>query len=92
MDGIVAQNGVVVTDEMIAGWEASLERDEWPEGWENVGEVVDGKLPTASETVTLSIKIPASMKRIIESEAKSEGKTTSAYVRGLIADSLMAIA
>lgn len=72
MDGIVAQNGVVVTDEMIAGWEASLERDEWPEGWENVGEVVDGKLPTASETVTLSIKIPASMKRIIESEAKSE--------------------
>ena len=28
MKGIVAENGKVVTDEMIAGWESALERDE----------------------------------------------------------------
>ena len=38
MKGIVAENGKVVTDEMIAGWESALERDEWPSGWVNVGE------------------------------------------------------
>ena len=43
MDGIVAENGKVVTDEMIAGWESALERDEWPSGWVNVGDVVDGR-------------------------------------------------
>ena len=36
MNGIVAENGKVVTDEMIAGWESALERDEWPSGWVNV--------------------------------------------------------
>jgi hypothetical protein len=39
------ENGKVVTDEMIAEWEGVLERDEWPNGWANVGEVVEGKLP-----------------------------------------------
>ena len=57
MNGIVAENGKVVTDEMIADWESALERDEWPSGWVNVGEVVEGKLPKAvPETVTLSLK------------------------------------
>ena len=45
-----------------------------------------------TDAVTLSVKIPAPMKRVIDNEAKSEGKTTSAYVRGVLADSLMAIA
>lgn len=44
MTRIVAENGVVVTDEMIAGWESALERDEWPSDWDNVGEVVEGRL------------------------------------------------
>lgn len=44
MNGVVAENGKVVTDEMIAGWESALERDEWPSGWVNVGEIVEGKL------------------------------------------------
>ena len=39
------ENGKVVTDEMIADWESALERDEWPSGWVNVGEIVEGKLP-----------------------------------------------
>lgn len=42
------ENGKVVTDEMIADWEGALERDEWPNGWVNVGEIVEGKLPKAS--------------------------------------------
>lgn len=93
MNGIVAENGKFVTDEMIARWEDSLERDEWPSGWVNVGEIVEGKLPASlSDAVTLSVKIPAPMKKVIETEAERKGKTTSAYVRGVLADSLMAIA
>lgn len=90
MGGIVAENGQVVTDEMIEGWESALERDEWPSGWVNVGEVVDGRLPKSTpETVTLSIKVPSAMRRAIETEAKSRGTTTSAYVRGVLARALM---
>lgn len=44
MNEVVAKNGKVVTDEMISGWESALERDEWPSGWVNVGEIVEGKL------------------------------------------------
>ena len=90
MSGIVAENGQVVTDEMIEGWESALERDEWPAGWVNVGEVVEGRLPKSTpETVTLSIKVPSAMRRAIETEAKNRGTTTSAYVRGVLARALM---
>ena len=93
MDGIVAENGKVVTDAMIAGWESALERDEWPSGWVNVGDVVDGRLPKAApETVTLSLKVPAAMKRALEREAKAEGKSTGAFARGILADGLMSMA
>jgi hypothetical protein len=93
MSGIIAENGKVVTDEMIAEWEGALERDEWPSGWVNVGEVVEGRLPkSATETVTLSLKVPAAMKRALEREAKAEGKSTGAYARGILAEGLMAIA
>ena len=92
MDGIVAENGKVVTDEMIADWESILERDEWPSGWVNVGDVIDGRLPKAApETVTLSLKVPAAMKRALEKGAKAEGKSTGAYARGILADGLMSI-
>ena len=78
MKGIVAENGQVVTDEMIEGWENALERDEWPAGWMNVGEIVEGRIPKAApETVTLSIKIPAAMRRAIDAEAKSSGDVTA---------------
>lgn len=89
MSGIIAENGKLVTDEMIADWESSLESDKWPEGWTNVGEVIEGRLPSATDTVTLSVKIPAAMKRAIDAEAKNEGLSTSAYVRGMLAGSLM---
>ena len=45
VNGIVAEDGKVVTDEMIAEWESALERDEWPSGWVNVGDVLEGSLP-----------------------------------------------
>ena len=93
MSGIVAENGKVVTDGMIASWESALDADKWPSGWENVGDVVEGRLPTPlSDSVTLSVKIPAPMKRVIEHEAESHGLTTSAYVRGVLADALMTTA
>lgn len=58
-----------------------------------LGEIVEGKLPKAApETVTLSLKVPAAMKRALEKEAKAEGKSTGAYARGILADGLMAIA
>lgn len=92
MNGIVAENGKIVTDEMIAGWESALERDEWPSGWVNVGDIIDGKLPKgAPETVTLSLKVPAVMKRALEKKAKENGKSMGAYARGILADGLMAI-
>lgn len=43
--GIIAENGEVVTDEMISGWEEALGRDEWPNGWANVGEIVEEEPP-----------------------------------------------
>ena len=90
MSGIVAENGQLVTDEMIEGWESALERDEWPSGWKNYGEIVEGRLPKSTpDTVTLSIKIPAAMRRALEDKAKIDGKTTSAFVRGVLARALM---
>ena len=41
---IIAENGKVVTDEMIENWEICLEKDEWPQDWTNVGEIFEGKL------------------------------------------------
>ena len=93
MSGIVTENGRFVTDEMIAEWENALDRDEWPSGWMNVREAVEGGLPKdAPEMATLSFKVPASLKRALEKEAKAEGRSTSAYVRRLLAAGLMSIA
>lgn len=45
----IAPNGQEITDETIAGWEAALDRDEWPSGRESVGEVTDGRLPGSKD-------------------------------------------
>lgn len=90
MNPIIASNGVPVTDEMINKWEEVLESDQWPEGWQNYGEVIEGKLPNSmNDSVTLSVKIPAPLKHRIDDNAKSEGKSTSSYIRGLLIKSLM---
>ncbi len=90
MKEITANNGQTVTDEMIEGWACALDNDMWPSGWKNVGDIVEGVPKTAStNTETLSIKIPAAMKVAITKNAKDSGQTTSAFVRGLIENSLV---
>ncbi len=49
---IISENGKVVTDEMIENWEACLEKDKWPQGWTNVGEIFEGKLPKSSVKIS----------------------------------------
>ena len=45
MADIKAANGTVVTEQMLDSWSSALDRDEWPEGWANKGEVVYGRPP-----------------------------------------------
>ena len=39
----ISENGKIVTDGMIENWEACLEKDKWPQGWTNVGEIFSQK-------------------------------------------------
>ena len=91
MAAIRAANGQLVTDEMIDTWCESLDRDEWPSDWVNVGDVVHGKPPVESDSsVVLSVKIPVGMKRAIETRAENRGVSTSAVARGLLGNGLLA--
>ncbi|MBQ9001499.1 MAG: hypothetical protein IJ087_06565 [Eggerthellaceae bacterium] len=90
MAKVIAENGVAVTEEMIASWCEALDADEWPKGWHNVGKAIDGKPPSQSATETISIKVPLAMKSAVDREARNNGISTSAYLRNLIAGSLMA--
>lgn len=87
----IAANGQEMTEEMIDRWCESYEKGEFPEGEHTVGSVVLGRPPLSSgeATVTLSVKIPAGMKKAIDKEAKNEGVSSSAYVRSILADSLI---
>ena len=90
MSDITAIDGKVVTDKMINEWSNALDNDKWPSGWRNVGEIVEGLPKTSSaNTETLSIKIPASMKIAVTKSAQDSGQTTSAFVRGIIENSLV---
>lgn len=37
-------DGRSVSDEMIEKWTEALDNDEWPEGWVNVGDIIEGAL------------------------------------------------
>lgn len=90
MAAIRTASGQLVTDEMIDAWCESLDRDEWPSDWVNVGDVVHGKPPIdLGESVVLSVKIPLGMKRAIENRAKDRGVSTSAVARELLEDGLL---
>jgi hypothetical protein len=43
-EDITSSDGIVVADEKITEWETALENDEWPEDWENIGDVIEGTL------------------------------------------------
>lgn len=58
MSGIVAENGQLVTGEMIECWESALEHDEWPSGWKNCGEIVEGRLPNIAIEATSDTGYP----------------------------------
>lgn len=93
MSGIIAANGQVVTDEMIDSWSEALDKDEWPSGWKTIGTPIDGAPSDATmSSETLSIKVPSYLKSAIEREAKAEGKSTSAFVRTVLADKLVTLA
>lgn len=93
MSEIKASNGKVVTEEMISSWSAALDNDEWPEGWHNVGDVVEGKPRVQAEkSVVMSYKLPESLKRAAEREAKKAGMSTSAYARLALEEKLVGVA
>jgi hypothetical protein len=90
MDAIKTSNGQPVTEEMLDTWSSALDRDEWPNGWTNKGEIVVGRPPLSAEgSAVLSVKIPVAMKRAIEKEAKNGGISTSDYVRSILASELL---
>jgi hypothetical protein len=90
MEAIRSADGREVTEQMLSGWAAALDRDEWPEGWANIGGVVAGRPPLSAEgSAVLSVKVPPSMKRTIEEAARQEGVTTSDFVRSLLASGLL---
>ncbi|WP_172135145.1 ribbon-helix-helix protein, CopG family [Adlercreutzia sp. ZJ473] len=91
MATIRTASGQLVTDEMVDTWCESLDCDEWPNGWVNVGDVVHGKPPVdLGESVVLSVKVPVGMKRAIEARAESRGVSTSAAARELLENGLLA--
>lgn len=88
---IKGANGKLITDELLDTWSEALDNDEWPQGWENAGDVIYGKPPLSKgNSVTLSIKVPAAMKEKIAEEAKKKGTTTSNYARALLAEAMLA--
>lgn len=90
---IKAADDKVVTEEMIGSWSTALDNDEWPEGWHNVGEIVEGKPRAQTEkSVVMSYKLPESLKRAAEREAKKAGMSTSAYARLALEEKLVGIA
>ena len=86
-NGIMSKNGVEVTEAMINDICVALDRNEWPEGWENVGSIVRGHAGTANSE-NISFKVTPSMKQAIAEQASKEGVSTSAYVRGAVARAL----
>lgn len=92
MKTYTAANGMEYTDEMIDRWCEAYERGEFPDGEHTVGTVGAGRPPLSGDkTVTLTVKLPASMKVAAQRKAKQEGISTAAYVRNLVADDLLAV-
>lgn len=90
MGDIKTAEGRMVSDEMIETWAEALDRDEWPEGWANVGGIVDGAPPVRRErTVTLTVRVPPAVKMALEARAKETGETTSATARELLEEALV---
>lgn len=85
-----AANGQEITEEMIARWNESYDRGEFPAGERTVGTVVNGRPPLSSDkTVTIAVKVPLGMKKALIAKAERNGMTMSEYARSVFADDLM---
>lgn len=64
-------DGRLVSDEMIETWAEALDNDEWPMGWANVGDIVEGAPPVRQEcTVTLTVRVTPAVKMALEARSK----------------------
>lgn len=90
MSTIKANENALVTEEMVESWCNSLDDDQWPSGWVNVGDVVSGQPPiatTCSEPITTKLTsevptqysalFPKSEKELFEMLDKSATTPTS---------------
>ena len=90
MGAIKSKNGQVVTEEMIKSWSDALDHDEWPEGWTNIGDVVDGMPPIDNRcSEPLTVKVTKAMKEALTVEAQKEGLSTSDAIREAITNWLL---
>ena len=83
-------DGNSVSEEMIDSWRSSLNKNEWPDGWSNVGETVDGKLPSYNQQTTLSFKAPMSLKMAAERQAAEKEMSLSAFIRSALEKEIVA--
>lgn len=83
-------DGRSVSDEMIENWAEALDNDEWPVGWANVDDIVEGAPPVRQEcTATLTVKVSPAMKMALKGRVKEFGETTSATACGLLENALL---
>ncbi len=85
-----ATNGQDITEEMIGRWCDAYERGEFPEGERNVGKVIYGCISLSSDgTATISIEVPAGLKRAIGQKARDAGMGLDEFVLAALTDKLL---
>ena len=78
--GFVADNGAVITDEMLDRLAAEYESGDWPERTD--GQVTLGRPRiTGEELVNITFRMPKSKAAVIEGLAKKSGKSRSDFLR-----------
>lgn len=91
MSEFVALNGQTVTDAQLDAWESSYAQGKFPAGEKNLSAIIHGapRALSSEGSETLSVKIPAAMKRALTATADKENMTTSELVRAILTKSLI---
>ena len=91
MSEFVALNGQTVTDAQLDAWESSYAQGKFPTGENNLSAIIHGapRALSSEGSETLSVKIPAAMKRALTAMADKENMTTSELVRAMLTKSLI---
>lgn len=80
-----AEDGTVVSAEMLESWTESYEGGALPEGYSFDGPVRPGRPKLIEgEMATMTIRIPLALKKAICREAEEQGMTASGYVREVL--------